>query len=907
MRRTVLSTLLLLVIGLASTLTVEAVFRQRAEKTLTAETAVRLDDMRLRLERNLASVHSLSSRFAERLSATPQMSDGQMRALAGEITTRHDWIKSVVVSRPTRVTFVHPVKGNEALLGVDYNYRPDFIESVRAAIRRKAAILSGPVTLMQSGRQGMILRTPVFHTGTAPEETPQAVVSIGMDFDAILADAGLTDPDLTFQVTVRRMGDEVGGATIFGDARGAAAAQAATIVRFFDGEWTLSGQIRPAVLQTAAQTDLIRAVGAALTGGLILLTLSRGRLRATQPVVRPVLSARTGAGFHRIPLRVFLAGGLLLALLPAIALAGWLSYRSSESLADDLTEEYAMGVGSRVLSAVSEFFDIPVRMVRYNVGQVRAGLLDPDDRGQLTGSLLLQLRQQPVLTFLAMGTGRGEYYAASRPPLGDDRTLRLIEAREGDGRQMKLYPVGDDNRRTDAFSTGNPAFDARTRPWFKAGMVEGIHWYGAYRYAIDDVGGAYDDLGFGASAPLYGPDGTFKGVMAADLALSQLGERLKQATAGTAAVAFIIDGSGNLLATSTPEPIYTMAQDQVRRLNAGNSRYASIRVSKTIIDSQPAPEGYGAATGDGERYYVHWRRLQLPDGPVLTMGVALPQTHFSGPAQATAKNVVILSSAVLVAALALILLAADWVARPLVVLDRWSRRLADGDWITEAPVASPVTEVRSLAEGLIVMSDRQRAYTLTLEQKVAERTWELERANRKLEELSTTDGLTGLANRRHLDQMLGREWARGGHSGHPLALLMVDVDLFKNYNDLYGHQAGDLCLQRVAGVLAGSARRAGDLSARYGGEEFVVVLGDTDQEKAGQRADLIRRAVEALAIPHADSPFGVVTISIGVAAAYPDRDRTEQDLLRMADEALYRAKHAGRNRVSAPAEPEPSI
>lgn len=905
MRRAVWSTIILLAVGLAATLTAETAFEMRAERALTSEVTVRLDDMRLRLERDLSSVHSLSSRFAARIAENPDMAEAQMRILADEVTSRHRWIRSVVLSRPTVVTFVHPVKGNEALLGIDYNYRPDFIESLRTAMRRRTAVLSGPVTLMQSGRQGVILRAPVFRSGAVPEDTPLAVVSIGMDFDAILADAGLTDPSLPFQVAIRRMGDELGGATIYGDPRVAAAAGVGTIVRFFDGEWTLSAQIRPQDLAAASHATVIRTVGAALTGGLVLLALFSGRLRIARSLPEGPPVRRQGS--RRIPLRGVLAGGLLLALVPAIGLSGWLSYRSSGQLADDLTEEYAIGIGSRVVGTVSDFFDIPVRVVRYNVGQARAGLLNPEDKTRLTASFLLQLGQQPVLTFITMGTATGDYHAASRPPLGDDRTLRLIEALETDGRQMKLYRVGDDNRRTDAVSNGNRYFDARTRPWFKVGSADGIHWYGAYRYAIEDVAGAYDDLGFGAAAPLYTPDGRFAGVVAADLALSQLGDRLKAATDGTAAVAFIIDGAGDLLATSTPEPTYTVAQDQVRRLNAGSSSYTAVRVAKALIDSQPEPEGYSSAHGDGDRYYVHWRRLQLPDGPVLTIGVALPQTHFSGPAQAAANNVVILSSAVLVAALALILFAADWVARPLVALERWCRRLADGDWITETPLETPVTEVRSLSEGLIVMSDRQRAYTLTLEQKVAERTWELEQANRRLEELSTTDGLTGLANRRHLDQVLAREWARGGHSGHMLAVLMIDVDLFKNYNDLYGHQAGDLCLQRVAGVLAGAARRAGDLSARYGGEEFVVVLGDTDPERALQRADLIRRAVEALAIPHADSVPGVVTVSIGVASLRPDRDRSEQDLLRMADEALYRAKNAGRNRVSAPAEPEPSV
>jgi diguanylate cyclase (GGDEF)-like protein len=185
----------------------------------------------------------------------------------------------------------------------------------------------------------------------------------------------------------------------------------------------------------------------------------------------------------------------------------------------------------------------------------------------------------------------------------------------------------------------------------------------------------------------------------------------------------------------------------------------------------------------------------------------------------------------------------------------------------------------------------------SLEQRVAERTAQLEDANRKLATLSITDALTGLGNRRHFDEVLGAECARAGRLKQPLAVMMLDVDLFKKFNDHYGHQAGDACLVRVAHALAAGTARAGDLTARYGGEEFSIVLPNTGPEEARQIGEALRHAIEALDIAHAGAANGKVTISVGIAIQ-PGRDAGDPDaLMRLADAALYRAKDAGRNRV----------
>ncbi len=194
------------------------------------------------------------------------------------------------------------------------------------------------------------------------------------------------------------------------------------------------------------------------------------------------------------------------------------------------------------------------------------------------------------------------------------------------------------------------------------------------------------------------------------------------------------------------------------------------------------------------------------------------------------------------------------------------------------------------------MEHEIQAANAMLEDKVCQRTAELEEANRRLATLSTTDSLTQLANRRKFDEVWQTEWQRATRQSTPLAVIMLDVDFFKRYNDHYGHQAGDVCLQQVASILSSGIHRAGELVARYGGEEFVLVLPGADRADACASAERIRAAVQAAAIAHADSPLGpVVTVSVGVAADTPRMGAHPEHLLRAADAALYRAKAQGRN------------
>ncbi len=189
---------------------------------------------------------------------------------------------------------------------------------------------------------------------------------------------------------------------------------------------------------------------------------------------------------------------------------------------------------------------------------------------------------------------------------------------------------------------------------------------------------------------------------------------------------------------------------------------------------------------------------------------------------------------------------------------------------------------------------------LAQQQQMQEVAQQLQEANLILQKLSSLDGLTGVMNRRSFDELLVSEWKRAARDGYGLSLVLVDIDFFKQFNDLYGHVKGDECLKRVAAALEANLKRAGDAVARFGGEEFVAVLPNTDEEGAEQVAETLRQAILELNIPHEDSVVhDTVTVSCGTATLHPNIWGNPEHLLAMTDEALYEAKRSGRNRMVA--------
>ncbi|WP_245433454.1 GGDEF domain-containing protein [Rhizobium anhuiense] len=240
------------------------------------------------------------------------------------------------------------------------------------------------------------------------------------------------------------------------------------------------------------------------------------------------------------------------------------------------------------------------------------------------------------------------------------------------------------------------------------------------------------------------------------------------------------------------------------------------------------------------------------------------------------------------------------VAEPLVKLIR-ATQLVGGSAAALANDVLPTQsndEIGQLARDFSTMAIRVHTAHEALEEKIQERTSELERLNRKLLTISMTDEMTGAANRRRFDNVLASEVAHIKHADDMLMLAMIDVDWFKGYNDRYGHPAGDACLRKIAEILAMNVRRDQDLVARYGGEEFAIVARIAESTNASAIGHALCAAMEAADIIHEGSPYGHVTLSVGIALAAPGKHVAEETMLLDADRALYRAKQHGRNQMA---------
>lgn len=217
------------------------------------------------------------------------------------------------------------------------------------------------------------------------------------------------------------------------------------------------------------------------------------------------------------------------------------------------------------------------------------------------------------------------------------------------------------------------------------------------------------------------------------------------------------------------------------------------------------------------------------------------------------------------------------------------------DYLTKPPnKVELLARVRSALQLKTEMDQRKarEAELLALNQR-------LESLNRELEKASSTDSLTGLANRRYFNEFVLREWRRAIRDKTELAILMIDIDHFKSYNDSRGHLAGDVCLQKVAMALQRPIKRPADLLARYGGEEFVAVLPETGCEGAQQLAAVLHHEIREMALPHpASATADTITVSIGIAVMTPENRVTVEQVLDKADQALYQAKNGGRNRTA---------
>jgi diguanylate cyclase (GGDEF)-like protein len=373
-----------------------------------------------------------------------------------------------------------------------------------------------------------------------------------------------------------------------------------------------------------------------------------------------------------------------------------------------------------------------------------------------------------------------------------------------------------------------------------------------------------------ATFPIITDDGAVKGVVLAVINLQWIADLAATAAHHSGASVLLLDGSGDLIAGSADQQAFV------------GKRFAGYALTKEMLAND---EGTMTAPGfDGVQRIFAYVRVPWTQAR-LAVGLDEYAVHNGIDREIDLAYVQLGVFGMFVLILA-------WfggehlVVRPIRSLVRTAARFGRGDLHVRAAHEPWVAEFAPLAAALDDMAA-----------KIAAREEELQIANQHLEELASLDGLSGLANRRGFDREIERAWHSASECGGPIALMMVDIDHFKLFNDRCGHVAGDTCLRAVGETLSLVTLEEAVLVARYGGEEFALLLPGLTIERARALAEEARRAVEDLLINHSESPCGHVTVSIGVESMVPESYQTSADLVEAADRALYDAKRRGRNKV----------
>jgi diguanylate cyclase (GGDEF)-like protein len=372
-------------------------------------------------------------------------------------------------------------------------------------------------------------------------------------------------------------------------------------------------------------------------------------------------------------------------------------------------------------------------------------------------------------------------------------------------------------------------------------------------------------------------------------------------------------------------------QDKVKANDMDfNSSAFKLNRLKSVEAAQQNQQGfYAELWPDGELYLTGYAKSKsYRNYPGLGWIVLVRQSAKPAFAAARSLQQTILIWGTLIGVVSSIFAwwAAGRVVNPVLKIADVANRIREGEPNLQIPIFAGADEVSNLSKAvaqLFAQYEQQQSLLLSfnhkLEQKVQSRTIKLDQVNQKLQQeinerkqaelklqqlneellrLTMLDGLTGIANRRRFDEYLMQEWQRSAREKFPISLIMIDVDYFKRYNDFYGHQAGDLCLQQIAQTLSNDVKRSTDLVARYGGEEFAVILPNTNLQGATCIAKSICQSIRNQQIPHAESQVSqYVSLSIGVMSVVPEPSSSPNLLIQTTDNLLYQAKQQGRDRI----------
>lgn len=575
---------------------------------------------------------------------------------------------------------------------------------------------------------------------------------------------------------------------------------------------------------------------------------------------------------------------------------GYFTWKYSETAILSLGEQLGKQTSLIAQEQIKALLKEPYQSSRLIKQALRNNLIQKGERDKLEVYIRNIVLDNKYIDNLGFGFSDGSYISYGHSV--DRRNLIKNISTTSAQRMFYSYKVELDSDGSESKQEVSrfPNYDARVRPWFSEALSnKRAVWSSIFN------GYATKELGITLSEPVYNRSGKFLGVVGSDVILPHLNEKLHAIKLTPNSLVYIVDNKDNLIAYNSESSNISNKLYKVK-----DSHRELIKQSYGVIKEQDsrAPKFglYTLQTGNlSARYFVYFMPRAYVEGLNWHVAVVIPENDFFAQINTIKRSIVWVWILSLVLSLSLGLLMALFIIRSINQLRYHVNHIQELDDFSLK--SHKIREFYFLAKDFFIMSQRLKKAlkrvkrsNKMLEEQVLERTKELNKANNRLLQLSNTDSLTKIPNRRHFEQSLLDDFAQLQLKEiECLSILMCDVDHFKQYNDTYGHQSGDECLKVVAGVIKKSVRKS-DTAARYGGEEFVVILPGASSLIAQKIANKIIERLAEKAIAHCSSKAApYVSLSIGISTVLCEQNLSMQELLQRADQALYAAKSKGRN------------
>lgn len=592
---------------------------------------------------------------------------------------------------------------------------------------------------------------------------------------------------------------------------------------------------------------------------------------------------------QEFPLRCILIVLFVLQLIVSVGLVGYLSLRNGEEAVEDLANQLMSEVGDRISERLNIYLLTPHLVNQLNEDALDIGHLKLTDLQSMERHFWRQSQVFELISYIQFGNRQGEFVGLA---VNDDGTL-TYQVTESTG-ALQTYSIDTNGDRKQHLKTF-PDFDARQRPWYIVPQqADKPAWTEIYPWVSPPT------LAITLGQPYYDAQGKFQGILATDLTLAQMSDFLKMLNLGESGRTFILERSGDIVATSSDELPFVWHNHRPGRLKAIHSDDGIVQATAAYLAKQegglvPTNARYQTQFSiQGKPYYLQVTPVQNQHGLDWLSVLVIPKSSFMAQIDANTRATLLLCLLALGGSTGLGIYTASWIAKPILRFSQASQAISSGQF-NQTVAVKGFKEIGVLQQSFNRMVKKLEATfsdleatNLALKQEIAER----QRAEEQFKHLALHDPLTGFPNRAFFMEQLERSVKQvQRHPQYLFAVLFIDLDRFKVVNDSLGHQVGDQLLAAIAHRLHGLVR-ATDIVARLGGDEFVILLEPI--EAINDAVRVADRIVQELNTPIDLGNRQVFTsASIGIALSSPDYDQGA-DVLRDADIAMYRAKNRGK-------------